>query len=240
MLVANLTPSEREVVVGPLHGELSLRRLNEATAAQAASDPAAFRASSEAASADGGAGAHAGPVRGGAHRSGVTLETAAGDPVRGQHSAPRRRQPEAGRAAVPVGHRLHRGAGTEDETVAPTCRRELRTDRRAGRGHAARNRQGGQVGEAQQVRIRGDRGRRVDRVCSVSRRRVDRDRRKQQQRRPRRRVLDRVGEARLLRRRARSASASTRRRAQPPPRPSSSSSGGLAPRPRVDARAPRP
>ena len=32
---------------------LSLRRLNEATAAQAASDPAAFRASSEAASADG-------------------------------------------------------------------------------------------------------------------------------------------------------------------------------------------
>ena len=53
VLVANLTPSEREVVVGPLHGELSLRRLNEATAAQAASDPAAFRASSEAASADG-------------------------------------------------------------------------------------------------------------------------------------------------------------------------------------------
>ena len=53
VLVANLTPSEREAVVGPLHGELSLRRLNEATAAQAASDPAAFRASSEAASADG-------------------------------------------------------------------------------------------------------------------------------------------------------------------------------------------
>ena len=52
-LVANLTPSEREVVVGPLHGSLSLRRLNEATAAHAASDPAAFRASSEAASADG-------------------------------------------------------------------------------------------------------------------------------------------------------------------------------------------
>ena len=52
-LVANVTPSEREVVVGPLHGRLCLRRLNEATAAQAASDPAAFRASSEAASADG-------------------------------------------------------------------------------------------------------------------------------------------------------------------------------------------
>jgi hypothetical protein len=53
VLVANLTPSERELVVGPLHGALSLRRLNEATAAQAASDPIAFRASSDAASADG-------------------------------------------------------------------------------------------------------------------------------------------------------------------------------------------
>ena len=53
VLLANLTPFEREVVVGPLHGELSLRRLNEATAAEAASDPTAFRASSEAASADG-------------------------------------------------------------------------------------------------------------------------------------------------------------------------------------------
>ena len=53
VLVANLTPSDREVVVRPLHGDLSLRRLTEATAAQAASDPAAFRASSEAASADG-------------------------------------------------------------------------------------------------------------------------------------------------------------------------------------------
>ena len=46
-------PTEREVVVGPLHGRLSLRRLNEATAAQAASDPAAFRARSEAANAEG-------------------------------------------------------------------------------------------------------------------------------------------------------------------------------------------
>ena len=53
VLVANLTPSEREVVVGPLQGDLSLRRLSEATAAQAASDPAAFRASWEATSADG-------------------------------------------------------------------------------------------------------------------------------------------------------------------------------------------
>jgi hypothetical protein len=53
VLVANLTPSDSEVVVGPLHGDLLLRRLNEATAAQAASDPAAFRASSDAASADG-------------------------------------------------------------------------------------------------------------------------------------------------------------------------------------------
>lgn len=53
LLVANLTASDREVVVGPLHGALSLRRLNETTAARAASDPAAFRASSEAASAEG-------------------------------------------------------------------------------------------------------------------------------------------------------------------------------------------
>ena len=53
VLLANLTPFQREVVVRPLHGELSLRRLNEATAARAASDPTAFRASLEAASADG-------------------------------------------------------------------------------------------------------------------------------------------------------------------------------------------
>ena len=39
VLLANLTPFEREVIVGPLQGELSLRRLNETTAAQAASDP---------------------------------------------------------------------------------------------------------------------------------------------------------------------------------------------------------
>ena len=53
VLIANLTWFEREVVVVPLHGELSLRRLNEVTAPQAASDPAAFRASSEVASATG-------------------------------------------------------------------------------------------------------------------------------------------------------------------------------------------
>ncbi len=53
VLVANLTPYEREVVVGPLHGGLSLRRLNESTAAQSASAPAAFRAISEVTSAEG-------------------------------------------------------------------------------------------------------------------------------------------------------------------------------------------
>ena len=47
MLVANLTPAELDVVIGPLHGEFALRRLNEATATVAASDPAAFRARSE-------------------------------------------------------------------------------------------------------------------------------------------------------------------------------------------------
>ena len=47
LLVANLTPAERDVVIGPLHGEFALRRLNEATATVAASDPAAFRARSE-------------------------------------------------------------------------------------------------------------------------------------------------------------------------------------------------
>ena len=47
LLVANLTPDERDVVVGPLHGKFALRRLNEATAAVAASEPAAFRARSE-------------------------------------------------------------------------------------------------------------------------------------------------------------------------------------------------
>ena len=79
--------------------------------------------------------------------------------------------------AVPVGHRLHCGTGAEDETITPTRRGELGADRRTGRGHAARDRQGGQVGEAQQVRVRDDGGGRVDRVRSVRRRRVDRDRR---------------------------------------------------------------
>lgn len=53
LLVANLTPVEQEVVVGPLEGELSLRRLNEATAAEAAADPTAFRRLSQPETADG-------------------------------------------------------------------------------------------------------------------------------------------------------------------------------------------
>ena len=53
VLVANLTPDERQVVIGPLEGAISLRRLNEATASQAASDPAAFRRRAEPASAAG-------------------------------------------------------------------------------------------------------------------------------------------------------------------------------------------
>ena len=69
--------------------------------------------------------------------------------------------------AVPVGHRLHRGAGAKDETVPPTRRCELGPDRRTGRGHAARDRQGRHVGEAQQVRVRDDGGGRVDRVRSA-------------------------------------------------------------------------
>ncbi len=53
MLVANLTPHEQQVVIGPLEGSLGLRRLNEATAAAAAADPAAFRQRSEGATASG-------------------------------------------------------------------------------------------------------------------------------------------------------------------------------------------
>jgi D-apionolactonase len=43
LLVANLTPREREVVVAPLEGAVTLRRLNEATARDASADPRAFR-----------------------------------------------------------------------------------------------------------------------------------------------------------------------------------------------------
>jgi D-apionolactonase len=44
LLVANLTPQERDVVVAPLAGTLTLRRLNESTASEAAAEPHAFRA----------------------------------------------------------------------------------------------------------------------------------------------------------------------------------------------------
>jgi hypothetical protein len=53
LLVANLTPVEREVIVAGVDGDVSLRRLNEATAAQAAADPVGFRGSTQAASAGG-------------------------------------------------------------------------------------------------------------------------------------------------------------------------------------------
>lgn len=53
LLVANLTPHECRVVLGPLEGDLSLRRLNESSADEAASDPAAFRDTSEPAVASG-------------------------------------------------------------------------------------------------------------------------------------------------------------------------------------------
>ena len=47
LLVVNLTPVEREVVVDPVEGPLTVRRLNESTAALAGADPKAFRAYSE-------------------------------------------------------------------------------------------------------------------------------------------------------------------------------------------------
>src|SRR5581483_4931847 len=53
LLVANLTPSEREVVVAPLAGDVALRRLHEATAVEAGDEPAAFRARREHATAAG-------------------------------------------------------------------------------------------------------------------------------------------------------------------------------------------
>ncbi len=53
LLVANLTAVEQAVVVRPLEGKLSLRRLNESTASEAASDPAAFRARLDTATAAG-------------------------------------------------------------------------------------------------------------------------------------------------------------------------------------------
>jgi D-apionolactonase len=53
LLVANLTPRERDVVVAPLDGSVTLRRLNESTAGEATADPQAFRARGENASARG-------------------------------------------------------------------------------------------------------------------------------------------------------------------------------------------
>jgi hypothetical protein len=53
LLVANVTPVEQDVVVSPLDGEVSLRRLNESTAAEAGADPKAFRGRSESATAAG-------------------------------------------------------------------------------------------------------------------------------------------------------------------------------------------
>jgi D-apionolactonase len=47
LLVANLTPHKQAVVVEPLDGEVTLRRLNESTASLAAADPPAFRSNTE-------------------------------------------------------------------------------------------------------------------------------------------------------------------------------------------------
>jgi hypothetical protein len=47
LLVANLKPVEQDVVIGPLDGELRLRRLNEVTAAEASAEPVAFREGGE-------------------------------------------------------------------------------------------------------------------------------------------------------------------------------------------------
>jgi D-apionolactonase len=53
LLLANVTQYPQEVVVGPLEGQVTLRRLDAATAAEAGSAPESFRASSEAAEASG-------------------------------------------------------------------------------------------------------------------------------------------------------------------------------------------
>jgi D-apionolactonase len=47
LLIANVTPRTQDVVIGPLEGPVSLRRLNEATAAAAGSEPESFRAAVE-------------------------------------------------------------------------------------------------------------------------------------------------------------------------------------------------
>jgi len=53
LLVANVTPRTLDVAVGPLDGTFRLRRLGEATAVQATSEPAGFRSSSTPADASG-------------------------------------------------------------------------------------------------------------------------------------------------------------------------------------------
>jgi hypothetical protein len=53
LLVTNVTPRELEVVVAPLDGDVTLRRLNESTAGEATNDPPAFRARSDASTASG-------------------------------------------------------------------------------------------------------------------------------------------------------------------------------------------
>lgn len=53
LLVANLTPDELPVVVAPLDGDLTLRRLNGSSAERACSNPAAFREHAEPVRADG-------------------------------------------------------------------------------------------------------------------------------------------------------------------------------------------
>ena len=53
LLLANLTPAEQPIVIGPLEGAVALRRLNEATVDAAALDPEGFRRRSEAETATG-------------------------------------------------------------------------------------------------------------------------------------------------------------------------------------------
>jgi D-apionolactonase len=53
LLVANVTPNAQDVVVGPLVGELRLRRLSSESAQEAGADPLAFRADGESAAVDG-------------------------------------------------------------------------------------------------------------------------------------------------------------------------------------------
>ena len=53
LLVANVTPFEQDVVVSQLDGEVRLRRLNEATTAEAGANRKAFREHSESATAAG-------------------------------------------------------------------------------------------------------------------------------------------------------------------------------------------